>query len=119
MRRGFICCMTLLLAFFLMGGIACGSLKYTGAGYAGLAADHLLSKFMAPQVSGGKVSGLFTVPVQLAQHPPEIVLTRILHPLFVGLAGCWRQLSIYLLYMFVTSAVLLAWSLWAGGHGGG
>lgn len=102
-------------------------MAYTGAGYAELAANHLLPKFMAPQVTGGKVSGLFAVPVQLTQHTPEVVLTRILHPLFVSLArGCQRlrwlqqgQLSIYLLYMFITSALLLAWSLWAGGHGGG
>jgi formate hydrogenlyase subunit 3/multisubunit Na+/H+ antiporter MnhD subunit len=102
-------------------------MAYTGEGYAELAAKHLLPTFMTPEVTRENVRELFAAPAHIAQHSTDVVLTRILHPLFFGLAErCQRlrwlqqgQLSIYLLYIFITSALLLAWSLWAGGHGGG
>lgn len=46
----------------------------------------------------------------------------MLPPFFIGLAlGAYLQgqLWIYLFYIFIASAILMAWSVGAGGHGGG
>jgi hypothetical protein len=102
-------------------------MSYTGEGYAELAGQHLLPGVMRPEVSGGRVCGLFPPPTALAQHSTDPVLMRVLHPLFVAVAErCqwlhWLQqgrMPVYLVYIFVTSVVLMVWSLWAGGHGGG
>ncbi|MDA3902393.1 MAG: proton-conducting transporter membrane subunit [Desulfuromusa sp.] len=102
-------------------------MSYTGEGYAGFASQHLLPGVMRPEVSGGKVCGLFPPPTALAQHSTDPVLMRFLQPIFVAIAErCqwlhWLQqgkMPIYLVYIFVTSVVLMAWSIWAGGHGGG
>ncbi|MDH3453522.1 MAG: hypothetical protein OEL80_00125, partial [Desulfuromonadales bacterium] len=101
-------------------------MTYTGEGYAELVSHHLMPKIMRPAVSGGKVDGLFPASTTLVQSTTDLVLMRFLQPLFVALADrCQRlrwlqqgQLPIYLVYIFVASAVLMAWSLWAGGHGG-
>ena len=101
-------------------------MSYTGEGYAELASQHLLPRIMRPEISGGKVSGLFPVPTMLAQHSTDPVLIRFLQPLFVAVAErCqwlhWLQqgkMPIYLVYIFVTSVVLMVWSIWAGSHGG-
>jgi len=82
---------------------------------------------MRPQVSGGKVSGIFPAPAARTQQSTDPVLIKILHPLFETLAeSClWLhrlqhgKMPIYLVYIFATSVVLMGWSLWAGGHGGG
>jgi formate hydrogenlyase subunit 3/multisubunit Na+/H+ antiporter MnhD subunit len=101
-------------------------MAYTGESYAEFVSHHLLPKIMRPKVSGGKVSGFFPLASKLAQSSTDLVLMRFLQPLFVALADrCQRlrwlqqgQLPVYLVYIFVTSAVLMVWSLWAGGHGG-
>ena len=101
-------------------------MSYTGEGYATLAAQHLLPKIMRPEVNGGKVSGIFPAPAILTQQSTDPVLIRFLQPLFVAIAKrChwlhWVQqgkMPIYLVYIFITSVVLMAWSILAGGHGG-
>jgi len=99
-------------------------IAYTGEAYSELAFRHLLPKFMRPVVSGGAVKGHFPVSVERSQRSSDPVLIRILQPLFLGVGErChqlrWLQqgkLSIYLLYIFIASVVLMAWSLWAGGQ---
>ena len=101
-------------------------MAYTGASFTELVARHLLPNFMRPSVSGTQVHGLFAAPSQVIQHAMDVVLAKVFSPIFVAMAGrCQRlrwvqqgHLSIYLLYIFITSALLLSWSLWAGGHGG-
>ncbi|MGK2950784.1 MAG: hypothetical protein ACSLEZ_00175, partial [Thiobacillus sp.] len=101
-------------------------MAYTGESYAEFVSQHLMPKVMRPKVSGGKVSGFFPIAGKLAQSSSDLVLMRFLQPLFMALADrCQRlrwlqqgQLPIYLVYIFVASAVLMVWSLWAGGHGG-
>ncbi|MBE0574496.1 MAG: oxidoreductase [Desulfuromonadales bacterium] len=101
-------------------------MAYTGESYAEFVSHHLMPKIMRPKVSGGKVSGFFPISSKLAQSSTDLVLMRFLQPLFVALADrCQRlrwlqqgQLPVYLVYIFVASAVLMVWSLWAGGHGG-
>jgi formate hydrogenlyase subunit 3/multisubunit Na+/H+ antiporter MnhD subunit len=101
-------------------------MAYTGEGFAELVSHHLMPKAMRPKVSGSKVNGLFPLSTTLAQASSDLVLMRYLQPLFVALADrCQRlrwlqqgQLQIYLVYIFVASAVLMAWSLWAAGYGG-
>ncbi|WP_020674901.1 proton-conducting transporter membrane subunit [Geopsychrobacter electrodiphilus] len=102
-------------------------MAYTGEGFSELAAWHLLPKIMRPELHVKNVSGVFPEEGHLSQTSPDPVLIRILNPLFVALADrCQRlrwlqqgKLSIYLVYIFIASAVLMAWSLWAGGQGGG
>jgi formate hydrogenlyase subunit 3/multisubunit Na+/H+ antiporter MnhD subunit len=101
-------------------------MAYTGEAYAEYVSHHIMPKVMRPKVTGGKVSGLFPVAGKLTQSSSDFVLIRCFQPLFVVLADrCQRlrwlqqgQLPIYLVYIFIASAVLMAWSLWAGGHGG-
>lgn len=101
-------------------------MSYTGAGYAELVSRHLMPEHMRSKISGDRISGIFPVATTLEHSSTDLVLMRILQPLFISLAErCQRlrwlqqgQLSIYLVYIFITSAVLMAWSLWAGGHGG-
>lgn len=102
-------------------------MAYTAEGFAEFAARHLLPKILRPEVRGGQLNGFFPPPSDLSQTSTDPVLMRILQPLFMALADrCQRlrwlqqgQLPIYLVYIFIASAVLMAWSLWAGGHGGG
>ncbi len=102
-------------------------MAYTGEGYSELALRHLLPRFMRPAVNGGKVHGLFPARADLSQNSTDPVLMQGLHPFFLGIADrCHRlrwlqqgRLHIYLLYIFIASAALMAWSFWAGGHGGG
>ena len=99
-------------------------IAYTGEAYSELAFHHLLPKFMRPVVSGGAVKGHFPVAVERIQRSSDPVLIRVLQPLILGIADRCQQLrwlqqgklSIYLLYIFIASVVLMAWSLWAGGH---
>lgn len=102
-------------------------MAYSGEGYSELVFRHLLPGFMRPKVTGGLVKGRFPAPAGLHQISTDPILMRVLHPLFAGIAErCQRlrwlqqgQLSIYLFYIFIASATLMAWSLWAGVHGGG
>ena len=101
-------------------------MTYTAEGYAEFVSHHLMPKPMRPAVSGDKISGLFPASIMLVQSTSDLVLMRFLQPLFEDLADrCQRlrwlqqgQLQVYLVYIFVASAVLMAWSLWAGAHGG-
>jgi hypothetical protein len=87
---------------------------------------YLLPQVMRPEVSGGKVAQLFPVPTQFNQQSADPLLVRVLRPLFLTLAlRCqhlrWLQqgrLQVYLCYIFIASAILMAWSFWAGSHGG-
>lgn len=101
-------------------------MSYTGEGFSEFAAWHLLPSFMRPELSSLAIKGKFPKKSSLHQASTDPVLIRILQPLFVAIADrCQRlrwlqqgKLSIYLVYIFIASTVLMAWSLWAGGHGG-
>ncbi len=102
-------------------------MAYSGEGYSELVFRHLLPRYMRPTVTGGKVEGVFPATVSLDQRSVDPILVRLLHPLFAGIADrCQRlrwvqqgQLWIYLFYIFIASAILMAWSVGAGGQGGG
>ncbi len=101
-------------------------MSYTGEGFAELCHNHLLPKILKPRVDGGKVEGVFPVPAQVVQSSAEPVLSRLLIPLFEGIAGyCvrlrWLQqgkLPVYLLYIFIACTLLMAWSVLEGFGGG-
>jgi len=100
-------------------------MSYTGEGFSELAFRQVLPKVLRPEVTGGKILGLFPAPGQLQQTSLDPVLTRQWRPLFDWLADRFQRLhrlqqgrlSIYLLYMFATSTLLLVWSLWTGKGG--
>lgn len=102
-------------------------MAYSGEGYSELVFRHLLPHSMRPKVTAGQVVGPFPAPAELHQSSTDPILVRALQPLFAAIAErCQRlrwlqqgQMSIYLFYIFVASATLMAWSLWAGSHGGG
>lgn len=102
-------------------------MAYTAEGYSEMVFRHLLPKFLRPQVTGGQVNGLFPATTRLAVSATDPVHNRVFRPLFTGIAERFQRLhwlqhghlSIYLFYIFIASAILMAWSLWAGGHGGG
>lgn len=98
-------------------------MAYTGAGFAEFSQHHLLPALLTPPVDGGRVLGLLAAPAHLAQQFVDPCLQRWLLPLVTDLgARCerlrWLQqgrLPIYLLYIFLTCALLLGWSVFAGG----
>lgn len=101
-------------------------MAYTGEGFAEMAAWHLLPNFMRPQLKTDEIRGVLPQSSHLSQNSTDPILIRVLQPIFILLADrCQRlrwlqqgQLSIYLLYIFIASTLLMAWSLWAGGQGG-
>lgn len=97
-------------------------MAYTGAGFAELG-QRQLPALLVPQSEGGQVRGLLAAPAHFAQSFVDPCLHRWLLPLVTYLGErCerlrWLQqgrLPIYLLYIFLTCALLLGWSLFAGG----
>jgi len=102
-------------------------IAYTGEGFSEMTFRHLLPRIMRPTVTGGKVTRIFPQTTSLNQQSTDPILVRALQPLFLAAAlRCqhlrWLQqgrLQVYLGYIFIASAMLMAWSFWAGGHGGG
>jgi hydrogenase-4 component B len=100
-------------------------MAYTGGAFSELVFREGLPGAMRPEVEGGVVIGLFPSSCSLQQTSHDPILTHRWQPLFNWLAGrcqklCWMQqgqLQIYLLYMFVISTLLLAWSVWIGRGG--
>jgi formate hydrogenlyase subunit 3/multisubunit Na+/H+ antiporter MnhD subunit len=92
-------------------------MAYTAEGYSELGQRHLLPGWLRPLVSGGRPSGLFPSPENLRQEAPDPVLQRLYLPFFADVARrCWRlrwlqqgKLHVYLMYIFLTCAVLMAW----------
>jgi NADH:ubiquinone oxidoreductase subunit 5 (subunit L)/multisubunit Na+/H+ antiporter MnhA subunit len=92
-------------------------MAYTAEGYAELAQQHLLSRWLRPTLSGGHPTGLFPPPETLRQEAPDPFLRRFYLPLLAAVAErCWRlrwlqqgKLHAYLLYVFLTCGVLLSW----------
>lgn len=100
-------------------------MAYTAEGFSELLFRRVLPGYFQPRVEGGHIHGLFPEPGRLSQHSLDPVLTRHWQPLFFWIAERsqrlrWLQqgqLSIYLLYMFAISTLLLIWSVWAGRGG--
>lgn len=100
-------------------------MAYTAEAFSELTFRRALPGYLQPRIEGGQVKGLFPPPGHLSQQSLDPVLTRHWQPLFSWIAERsqrlrWLQqgqLPIYLLYMFVVSTLLLAWSLWAGQGG--
>jgi len=92
-------------------------MAYTGEGFAELARDHLLPSGLRLTSEGEAVAGLFPGVARLAHQGLDPVLGRWFLPGVERVADrCarlhWLQqgrLHIYLLYIFVTCAVLLGW----------
>ena len=76
-------------------------MSYTGEGFSELAFRQVLPKVLRPEVTGGKILGLFPAPGQLQQTSLDPVLTRQWRPLFDWLADG--------LNLFYTGGALL-WS---------
>jgi hypothetical protein len=103
-------------------------MAYTGDGFAELTQSHLLPAGLRLAAAGEAVAGLFPRAVKLAHHGLDPVLGRWFLPGFERVADrCvrlrWLQqgrLQVYLLYVFLACAVLMAWSVLAErGWGGG
>jgi NADH:ubiquinone oxidoreductase subunit 5 (subunit L)/multisubunit Na+/H+ antiporter MnhA subunit len=103
-------------------------MAYTGDGFAELTQSHLLPAGLRLAAAGAAVAGLFPRAVKLVQHGLDPVLGRWFLPGFERVADrCvrlrWLQqgrLQVYLLYVFLACAVLMAWSVLAElGWGGG
>jgi formate hydrogenlyase subunit 3/multisubunit Na+/H+ antiporter MnhD subunit len=103
-------------------------MAYTGDGFAELTQSHLLPAALRLVAAGEAVAGFFPRAVKLVQHGLDPVLGRWFLPGFERVADrCvrlrWLQqgrLQVYLLYVFLACAVLMAWSVLAElGWGGG
>jgi formate hydrogenlyase subunit 3/multisubunit Na+/H+ antiporter MnhD subunit len=103
-------------------------MAYTGDGFAELTQNHLLPSGLRLAAAGEPVAGLFPRAARVALHGLDPVLGRWFLPGLERVADrCvrlrWLQqgrLPVYLLYVFVACAVLMAWSVLAGrGWGGG
>lgn len=92
-------------------------MAYTGDGFAELVESHLMPSGLRLAAAGEPVTGLFPRTVSLFRHGLDPVLSRWFLPGFEWVAEhCvrlrWLQqgrLPVYLLYVFVTCAVLMAW----------
>ena len=103
-------------------------MAYTSDGFSELTQSHLLPAGLRLAAAGEAVSGLFPRIVTLAHHGLDPVLSRWFLPGIERVADrCvrlrWLQqgrLPVYLLYVFVACAVLMAWIVLAErGWGGG
>ena len=99
--------------------------SYSAAGFSELLFRRLLPRFLQPRVQLQAPAELLAGAARLNQQAPDPLLESSWLPLMRRLAqDCQRlrwlqqgQLAIYLLYIFVTSALLLVWTLWAGRGG--
>lgn len=98
-------------------------MSYTAGGYSQLAADSLLCTAMLPTNTGNPVvQGIFATATKFRQISRDPILQRGLVPIFRQTAQ-WAylfrklqagKLNIYLLYMFLTTTLLLGWVMWLG-----
>jgi len=103
-------------------GFPSARMSYTGGAYSELMFRHVLPKFVRPTINREGGGGDFPAGALLQQTSCDPLLTRYWRPLFVRIADAcqrlrWLQqgrMSIYLLYMFLLSTLLLAWSTWTG-----
>ncbi|MFA7536742.1 MAG: proton-conducting transporter membrane subunit [Desulfuromonadales bacterium] len=102
-------------------------ISYTAAAFAELTQTRLLPAALRPQLERVDPHGLFPVAGRLQQSSRDPFLIRWFQPLFSYLGGRavrlrWLQqgrLPVYLLYIFLTCAVLMVWSMLAERGGGG
>ncbi len=92
-------------------------MQYTAASVA----ESLLRLFqwgLGSEIGGGRAIGFFPAVTRLAIHTPDLVLDRLLYPVFRRLAGAalWLRalvhqgwIGAYLLYVAVTLCLLLFW----------
>jgi hydrogenase-4 component B len=99
-------------------------MSYSAAGFSELAQRHLLPQWLRPCTAGGAPQGLFPKGEELHQQCPDPVLQRVFAPFFQAAARhCvrlrWLQqgrLHVYLLYIFITCALLMVWVLLVEGR---
>lgn len=105
----------------------CGYLKpsarmaYTAGSYSQLAQDTLFCSCVMPTATSTRSTTLFPPPARFHQERLDPALTRWFLPLFRKLAErayTYRklqagQLSIYVLYIFIATILLLGWSIMA------
>lgn len=103
-------------------------MSYTAAAFAELAQSRLLPGSLRPQIERVDPHGLFPPAGRLRQTSRDPLLSRWFQPLFSYLGDRavrlrWLQqgkLHVYLLFIFLTCAVLMVWSILAErGWGGG
>ncbi len=92
-------------------------MQYTASSFA----DSLVRLFhfgLWSERHGGQVSGLFPATAEFSSHTADVILHRLLFPLFLRAARLFRRvraiiqngvLAIYLLYVVLTVMTLLAW----------
>jgi hypothetical protein len=99
-------------------------MAYTAEGFSELAHRHLLPAWIRPAIAGGAPAGLFPLRDELRQQAPDPVLRRVFIPFFQGVADrCFRlrwlqqgRLHVYLLYIFITCALLITWGILSEGR---
>ncbi len=110
-----------------IGTWGCGYLKpdtrmaYTAGSYSQFAQDTVFCSCITPTAASTRSAALFPPAAQFRQERLDPVLTRWFLPLFRKLAEqayAFRrlqagQLSIYVLYIFTTTILLLGWSIMA------
>ncbi|WP_432821942.1 proton-conducting transporter transmembrane domain-containing protein [Trichloromonas sp.] len=93
-------------------------MAYTAEGYAELVQHQLLPQGLRPKETGAAPQAIFPAVETISQESADPVFQRLLAPFFSEIARrCnqlhWLQhgrLHIYLLYIFLTCFLLLAWS---------
>ncbi len=116
------------------GTWACGfafpspRMSYTAVAFAELAQNRILPAVLRPQLDRVSPRGLFPTPARMHQTSRDPLLRSWFQPFFTYLGDRavrlrWLQqgrLPVYLLYIFLTCAVLMVWSMLAErGWGGG
>lgn len=102
-------------------------IAYTGDGYAQLVRNHVLPALLVEEAQLTRVRGLFPAPGRLRLPQLDPLLTRLYLPAVEAFAvRCvrlrWLQqgrLPVYLLYVFLTCTLLIAWIVLVDRGGGG
>ncbi|OGR03370.1 MAG: hypothetical protein A2511_09830 [Deltaproteobacteria bacterium RIFOXYD12_FULL_50_9] len=93
-------------------------MAYSAEGYADLAATSLMPESLQPSATGGRAVTFFPGPALLGLATADPFLKQLCEPLFTKFAvSCSRlrrlqsgNLYLYILYIFVTTGLLLVWT---------
>ncbi len=93
-------------------------MQYTGRSFAEMVAEHLLPRFLRPRTHREPPQGLFPAKSEFAAESPDPVSEKVYEPFFRWAQAGWLirlrflqqgRVNVYLIYVFLTVVLALAW----------